>query len=92
MHVYIKHIKQGEDKIKPINEYSFTKSVEDARHWDTAESAELAMSMICNGGITVKTLDGRSAYCTGFKIASPQQDVFVISCEHPHESDQSDHV
>ncbi len=92
MRVNLKQVKHGEDKLKPIHEYGFTESVERALFWDTSESAELDRSKIDSGGITVKSRDGRIAYCTDFRVEPRPQGGFAISCEHPHASDLSDSV
>ncbi len=92
MRLYIHDIKSNDDKLIPINEYTFTKSSQSAWFWDTRESAELARSMIFSGGITVKTLDGMIAYCTDFRVESRSEGGFAISCEHPSANDPSDHA
>jgi hypothetical protein len=85
MRVYIQDIRPGENTLKPINEYTFTESLDDARSWETKESAEIDRSSIESHKVTIKTLDRRIVFCTDFRVEQRSRGVFVISCEHPHE-------
>ncbi len=85
MRGYIQDIKTGEGKLRPMNEYTFTKSVESASHWNAKESAELDRDKIISAGIAVKKPDwsGRSAQCTDYQVEELPGHRFVISCEVP---------
>lgn len=82
MRVYIKDITSIGNELRPDNEYDFIEFVECAMSWNTAETAEVRKSMICNHGNIIKAKDRSDVYYTDFQVEPRPQGRFVISCEY----------
>jgi hypothetical protein len=78
MRLYIEETNQNS-----LDKYEFTKSIEKAHHWETAQIAETRVkAMVERGPIFVG-----SAKCTCFRVEALPQGGFAISCEHPSAGD-----